>query len=125
MRNAAELCLVGQLRPSLMRLRHVYLGLCVLGVIVPYSQFIPWLMQHGLDMDLFMRELFATRIGAFFAFDVVVSALALFVFVFTERTATRVRHVWLPVVATLVVGVSLGLPLFLYMRQRCLDASNV
>jgi len=92
---------------------------------VPYSQFIPWLMQHGLDMDLFMRELFVTRIGAFFAFDVVVSVLALFVFVFTERTAGRVRHVWLPVVATLVVGVSLGLPLFLYMRQRCLDASNV
>jgi len=54
-----------------MRLRHVYLGLCVLGVVVPYSQFIPWLLQYGLDMDLFMRELFATRIGAFFAFDVV------------------------------------------------------
>ena len=107
-----------------MRLRHVYLGLCVLGIVVPYSQFIPWLLQYGLDMDLFMRELFATRIGAFFAFDVVVSALALFVFVFTERTA-RVRHVWLPVVATLVVGVSLGLPLFLYMRQRSLDATIV
>ena len=108
-----------------MRLRHVYLGLCVLGVVVPYSQFIPWLMQHGLDMHLFMSELFATRIGAFFAFDVVVSALAFFLFVFTERTAVRVRHVWLPVVATLVVGVSLGLPLFLYMRQRCLDATTI
>jgi hypothetical protein len=23
---------------------------------VPYSQFIPWLSQHGLDMDLFMRS---------------------------------------------------------------------
>jgi hypothetical protein len=102
-----------------------YLCLCVLGVVVPYSQFIPWLSQHGLDMDLFMRELFATRIGAFFAFDVVVSALALFVFVFGERKTARVRHVWLPVVATLVVGVSLGLPLFLYMRQRCLDATTV
>jgi hypothetical protein len=56
---------------------------------------------------------------------VVVSALALFVFVFTERTVARVRHVWLPVVATLVVGVSLGLPLFLYMRQRCRDAATV
>ena len=92
---------------------------------MPYSQFIPWLMQHGLDMDLFIGELFATRIGAFFGFDVVVSALALFVFVFTERTAARVRHVWLTVVATLVVGVSLGLPLFLYMRQRSLDTTAV
>ena len=92
---------------------------------MPYSQFIPWLSQHGLDKDLFVRELFATRIGAFFAFDVVVSALALFVFVFGERKTARVRHVWLPVLATLVVGVSLGLPLFLYLRQRCLDATTV
>lgn len=92
---------------------------------MPYSQFLPWLLQHGLDMDLFMRELLATRVGSFFAFDVVVSALALLVFVFTERPAVRVRQVWLPVVATLVVGVSLGLPLFLYMRQRSLDATTV
>ena len=68
--GSADYLLVRRLHPALMRLRHVYLGLCVLGVVVPYSQFIPWLMQHGLDMDLFMRELFATRIGAFFAFDV-------------------------------------------------------
>jgi hypothetical protein len=29
---------------------------------------------------------------------------------------------WLPVIATLLVGVSLGLPLFLFLRQRKLDA---
>ena len=108
-----------------MRIRHLYLALCVLGFVLPYSQLLPWLSQHGLDRGLFMRELFATRIGAFFAFDVVISALVLFVFVFAERRATRVRHVWLPVVATFVVGVSLGLPMFLYLRQRSLDATTV
>jgi hypothetical protein len=56
---------------------------------------------------------------------VVVSALALFVFVFSEQRVAGVRHSWLPVVATLVIGVSLGLPLFLYLRQRSLDASTV
>jgi len=107
-----------------MRLRHIYLGLCVLGVIVPYAQFVPWFSQHGLDLGLFVRELFATRIGAFFGLDVALSAIALFVFVFAERRAVAIRHAWLPVVATLVVGVSLGLPLFLYMRQRILDATT-
>jgi hypothetical protein len=107
-----------------MRLRHVYLLLCVFGVTAPYAELIPWLSQNGLPLDLFIRELFATRIGAFFGLDVVVSAIVLFVFVFAERRAIRVRHVWLPIVATLVVGVSLGLPLFLYMRQRVLDATT-
>jgi hypothetical protein len=106
-----------------MRLRHLYLALCVLGAAVPYIQFLPWLMQHGLRLDLLVRELFATRVGAFFGLDVVVSAIVLFVFIWAERKTVFVRHIWLPVIATLVVGVSLGLPLFLYLRQRVLDAT--
>ena len=108
-----------------MRLRHLYLGLCVLGLVVPYAPFMPWLSQHGLQINLFVRELFATRVGAFFGLDVVVSAIALLVFICAERKAVAVRHVWLPIMATLVVGVSLGLPLFLYLRQRALDTTTV
>ena len=104
--------------PLVMRLRHLYLALCVLGVVAPYSQLMPWLAQHGLQLGLFVRELFATRIGAFFGFDVLVSAIVFFVFVFAERAALRLRHVWLPIVATLAVGVSFGLPLFLHARAR-------
>jgi hypothetical protein len=108
-----------------MPLRRLYLALCVLGVVVPYAQFVPWLSQNGLQVGLFVRELFATRVGAFFGLDVVVSAIVLFVFIYGERKTAAIRHVWLPIVATLVVGVSLGLPLFLYMRQRVLDATTV
>ena len=108
-----------------MQLRHLYLALCVFGIVVPYAQFVPWLSQHGLQIDSFVRELFATRVGAFFGLDVVVSAIALLVFICAERKAVAVRHVWLPIIATLVVGVSLGLPLFLYMRQRAIDATSL
>jgi hypothetical protein len=58
-----------------MRPRHVYLVLCVVGFLLPYSQFVPWLLEHGLNLSLFCRELFANRIGAFFGMDVLVSAL--------------------------------------------------
>jgi hypothetical protein len=107
-----------------MRFRHVYLGLCVVGVIVPYWQFAPWLASHGLDLSLFISELFSTRIGAFFGLDVIVSALVLFVFIATEGRRLAIRASWIPVVATLAVGVSLGLPLFLYLRQLKLEAES-
>jgi hypothetical protein len=107
-----------------MRLRHVYLLLCILGVVVPYAELIPWLSQHGLQPGLLLPELFATRIGAFFGLDVVVSAIVLFVFVFAERAMLGIRHIWLPVLATLLVGVSAGFPLFLYMRERVRDATK-
>ena len=105
----------------LMKLRHVYLGLCVLGVVLPYWQFVPWLTTNGLNLSLFISELFSTRIGAFFGLDVVVSALVLFVFVATEGRRLGLWAMLLPVLATLAVGVSLGFPLFLYLRQLKLE----
>lgn len=103
-----------------MRLRHLYLGFCVIGTALPYLELVPWLLQHGLNLSLFFQELFSVRIGAFFGMDVIVSAVVLFVFISAESARVGVRQVWAPVLGTLLVGVSLGLPLFLYLRQRTL-----
>jgi Terpene cyclase DEP1 len=100
-----------------MRLRWVYLLLCVPGTLLPYSQFVPWLMTHGFDLPLFFQELFSTRIGAFFGMDVYVSTAVLWTFIALEGRRPGNRHLWAPIIASLAVGVSLGLPLFLYLRQ--------
>jgi hypothetical protein len=73
--------------------------------------------QYGLDLSLFFHQLFANRIGSFFDFDVIVASLVLWVVIFCEDGRIAMRHFCLPVVASLVVGVSLGLPLFPYMRR--------
>ena len=104
-----------------MKAQHFYLICCVLGLLLPYSQFVPWLLEHGLNVALFCRELFANRISAFFAMDVIVSAIVLIWFIQDEGKRLRVRLLWLPTVGTLVVGVSFGLPLFLFLRQMTLD----
>ena len=101
-----------------MRLKTAYLILCALGVLLPYWQIGPWLWEHGLDLPLFFRQLFENRVGAFFGMDVFVSAAALLVFARSEGGRTGVRAVWLVALAVLAVGVSLGLPLFLYLRER-------
>ena len=108
-----------------LRLRHVYIALCVVGILLPYSQLVPWLVQHGPDLPLVLQQLFANRIGGFFGFDVIVASVVLWVFVFAEGGRLGMRHLWLPVVASLLVGVSLGLPLFLYLRQLHLDNAAI
>jgi len=100
-----------------MKPKTLYVVLCVAGLLLPYSQFVPWVIQHGLNFPLFARELFANRIGAFFGMDVIVSAVALLVFTRIESVRLGIRGRWLVVVAVLTVGVSLGLPLFLYLRE--------
>jgi hypothetical protein len=108
-----------------MRLRHIYLILCIVGVALPYWQFVPWVATHGLSLSLFVRELFATRIGGFFGMDVLVSAIVLLVFASAEGRRLQIRNRWLVVVAILLVGVSLGLPLLLYLRERHVDSTAI
>ena len=107
-----------------MKARRVYLILCVLGFVIPYSQFVPWLLEHGLNLNLLFRELFANRISAFFAMDVIISAIVVIWFIQSEGKRFRVRLLWLPTVGTLVVGVSFGFPLFLFLRQVTLDRTT-
>ena len=104
-----------------MKPKTAYLALCVAGTALPYAQFLPFVKEHGLDMRLFVEQLFSTRIGAFFGLDVLVSSLVLWMFVLVDGRRDGVRHLWAPIVASLVVGVSLGLPLFLYLRESALE----
>ena len=107
-----------------MKTRNFYLVWCVLGLVLPFSQFVPWLLEHGLNVTLFCRELFANRMSAFFAMDVIISAIVLIWFIQSEGKRLRVRLLWLPTLGTLVVGVSFGFPLFLFLRQVSLDRTT-
>jgi hypothetical protein len=104
-----------------MKPKTFYLALCLLGAVLPYWQFVPWVAQNGLNMPLFFHQLFANRISAFFGMDVFVSAATLLVFMRTESSRLHIAGRWQPVVALVFVGVSLALPLFLYMRERRLE----
>jgi Terpene cyclase DEP1 len=104
-----------------MKPKTIYLALCLLGALLPYWQFLPWLVAHGLNLPLLVRELFVNRISAFFGMDVLVSAVVLIAFMRVESTRVQIRRRWIPVLAVLLVGVSLALPMFLYMREMRLE----
>jgi hypothetical protein len=99
----------------------IYLLLCILGFALPYSQFVPFILEHGLDIKLFFEQLFANKISSFFGMDLIVSSLVLWTFVFWEGTRLKMQNLWVYIICNLLVGVSLGLPLFLLMRQRQLE----
>jgi len=101
--------------------KSIYLILCILGAAIPYSQFVPWIMENGLNLSLLVRQLFANRVSGFFGLDVLVSSVALLVFMRLEGKVASVRFRWMPIVGLCVVGVSLALPLFLYLRERGLE----
>jgi hypothetical protein len=101
-----------------MNAKSLYLLLSVVGTVLPYTQLAPFLRDHGLDVRLFVEQLFANPVSGFFGMDVIVSSAVLWTLVVVEGRRAGMKHLWAPIVANLAVGVSLGLPLFLYMRER-------
>lgn len=98
-------------------LKTVYLLLAILGLILPYSQLIPFLFEHGFDIPLLLQQLFVNRISTFFGLDVIVSAVVVIILAVSEKKTLK-RYWYLPIIGTLTVGVSFGLPLLLYMREK-------
>ncbi|MGE6332729.1 DUF2834 domain-containing protein [Stenotrophomonas sp. NPDC077659] len=94
-----------------------YLLLCIAGTALPLSSFVPWLATHGLDVPLLLQHAIATPVSAFAWSDVLVSGIAVAVFVVVEARRLAMRRSWLPLVC-LAVGPSLALPLFLLQRER-------
>ena len=89
--------------------------------MLPYLRFVPFLRAHGLDPGAFVNQLFASPVSGFFGMDVIVSSVVLWVLVLVEGRRAGVRNLWAPIAGNLAVGVSLGLPLFLYLRERRLE----
>lgn len=100
-----------------MKTKHIYLLLIIIGIILPYSQLIPWILNNGFDVSLLFQQIAHSRIAAFGWLDALVSAVVLIVMILSERRTKKVRLFWLPIVGIFAVGVSLGFPLYLYLKE--------
>lgn len=101
----------------------IYLLLCIAGTALPLSQFVPWLSAQGFNVPLLLQQATSGHIAAFAWADVFVSGVVVAVFVIVESRRLAMRRVWLPL-SCLMVGPSLALPLFLFLRERHLAVSE-
>lgn len=102
-------------------MKYFYGILSILGIVLPYTQFVPWLGDNGFNVTRLLNEAMQNRISAFAWLDVIVSVVVLIGFILHEGKRAGVKHKWIPIVGTCTVGVSLGLPLFLFLREIQMD----
>ena len=99
-----------------------YLGLLAAGTVPPYARALPWIAEHGADVPGFVRAAFATRISSFFAWDVVVASSTLLVAAAVDPELTGGQRALVSIGA--LGGTSVGLPLYLWLRERNRRASR-
>ena len=107
-----------------MKLKHLFLVLALLGLVLPYSQLVPYLLESRQDAASLFLAPFSSRAMAVYGFDLGVSAVVFLIWVVAELRRGSVRLGWLPLVALFVVGLSLALPLFLYLREVAREEEN-
>jgi hypothetical protein len=101
--------------------KNIFLVLAILGFIAPYYFFLQLPAENGFNLPLLMQPLFANNFMKGLAMDLTVSVIVFWVYVFTEANKLQMKNPWVYLLATLLVGLSFALPLFLYFRERTLE----
>lgn len=98
-------------------LKRFYLLAAVLGTVIPWAFFLSFIADKGLDIPLFVESLFVNGAAGGFSADVLISAIIFWVWSYDDAQGHRVARWWLVLPATFTVGLSLALPLYLYLRE--------
>lgn len=99
-------------------MRFVWLALAIWGAIHPMYYFIQWFQTEGWDLMGMVDAWHVNAAGSGLVWDLTIAAVTLTVWIIVEAVQTRawVRLIAIP--ATFCIGVSCGLPLYLYLRSQ-------
>lgn len=102
----------------------VYLVFAVLGAIIPFYYFESFLFAEGVNLTEFVRQLFANSPASGFTADLLIASEVFWIWSFREARQRNMKHWWAYVALNLCIGLSCALPLFLYFRERGLEAEG-
>ncbi|MDC0011715.1 DUF2834 domain-containing protein [Octadecabacter sp.] len=98
-------------------MRWLFAALAVWGAIHPMYYFVQWFQANGYDIMAMVHAWHANTASSGLVWDLTIAAIALTVWVIYETLQTRqfIRLIAIP--ATFCIGVSCGLPLYIFIRM--------
>lgn len=99
-------------------LRLLYLALAIWGTIHPMSYFLAWFGENGFDLMAMVDAWHANAASSGLVWDLTIAAVTLTIWILVEAIQRRAWLSLLAIPATFCIGVSCGLPLYLFFRSR-------
>ena len=98
-------------------MRMIFLALAVWGAIHPMYYFIQWFNQNGYDLMAMVDAWHANAASSGLVWDLTIAAVTLTAWILFETFTKRRWRGLIAIPATFCIGVSCGLPLYLYLRM--------
>ncbi len=106
-------------------MRNIYLLLAVWGAIHPMYYFIQWFQTNSWDIMAMVDAWHVNTATSGLVWDLTIAAVSLTIWILVEAIKNRNWLSLLAIPATYCIGVSCGLPLYLYLRSRVMYLPQV
>ena len=98
-------------------MKRFYLLAAIIGTVIPWAFFASFFATEGLNLPLFLSNLFVNGAAGGFSADVLISIGVFWVWSYQDAKRQGIRQWWLVLPTSFFVGLSLSLPLYLYLRE--------
>ncbi|MFQ3252890.1 MAG: hypothetical protein ACJAQU_002168 [Loktanella salsilacus] len=99
-------------------LRWVWAALAVWGAVHPMYWFVAWFRTEGWSLPRMIDAWYVNTATTGLTWDLTIAAITLTVWVLAEVAVRRNWIALLAIPATFCIGVSCGLPLYLFLRAK-------
>lgn len=99
-------------------LRFTYLLLAIVGTIVPFLFYGPWVQANGFGIAALIEAWKSNLAATGLYWDMVIAAMALMVWILAETYVRKDYWTLLCIPLIFLIGISCALPLFLFLRTR-------
>ena len=96
----------------------IYIALAIWGAVHPMWYFITWFRVEGFNLRLLIEAWHVNVASSGLVWDLTIAAITLTFWILYEVFKTRNFGYLIAILATFGIGVSCGLPLYLYLRGQ-------
>jgi len=98
-------------------MKNLYLGLAIVGAIIPLFFFFQFFSAEGVNLGSFMSGLFVNGAAGGFSADLLLSSIVFWLYMFQQQKKEKAPKPGLFIVLNLFIGLSCALPAYLYTRE--------
>ena len=98
-------------------MKNIYLIASIIGAFIPLYFIVGFIEINGLNLPLFLTELFQSKPSATFSSDLLICSFVFWLFMFNDKKGRKMPNILVFIGLNLFIGLSSALPLYLYFRE--------